>query len=188
MSLPIARPRIRLLFLLLIPFLFAQYLLAKWFLEPYPSLVYPGFGTIPDQGEYISYGTQDILVFDDAGARDTLDAHALFHGLPRHYVPVILSKSFREDTRPEGPDQKPFRKLRIGAFYYEVRRYMARDADPVIQAEGRAWLRDRIQALTGRSDWQRMEVHWHSFRKYAIDHVPPVEKTGTEVFSFSLQP
>ena len=91
---------IRLLFLGALFLVFAQVLLAKWDEEPYPAVVFPGFGQVIPAAELYPY-SYDRLVLHAHTTTDTLavDLKALLAPFPEAYPEDALLAPIRKKLR-----------------------------------------------------------------------------------------
>ncbi len=105
--------KVRLLFVLLVGFLFFQFFLCIKFSEPYPAIVLPGFGKIPQSSNNIKYVKYEILAFSSEQNYDYVSADELFMNVPRVFVPVMLNNIIKKHNKEtDNSNQKDYVKFK----------------------------------------------------------------------------
>ena len=93
--------------------------------EPWPALVLPGFSRVWEQGEPIDMKRPTLRVQFADGSAATVDAGALFEGVPRSHHPALLSRQFAPRSvsgdsateRGASPEVERWARRRLHALY-----------------------------------------------------------------------
>jgi len=131
---------IRLFFLFFLSFLFAQFLFTMKFSEPYPAIIYPGFGGVYNNSEYNSYKTHEIIITFNNSKTIKIDDKLLFGEFQPIARGKIFKKFFEMDQQKDQKSYEEFKKFRsslenrikskfsgdprsIEIIYYDVKEY-----------------------------------------------------------------
>lgn len=107
------RNKIRLLFVLLVGFLFFQFLFSMKFSEPYPAIKFPGFGKVPQSSGKVKYTKYEVLAFSSEQNYDSVNTDVLFNNVPQIYVPGLLNNIIRKhNKKSSNSDQQDYNEFK----------------------------------------------------------------------------
>ena len=160
-----ARTIIRLFFLALLPLLFIQLLVAKRYGEPYPAVMFPGFGQVMPADELYPYRFERMRVYAHT-ATDTL--------------PVTLKELFAPfpDAYPEDALLAPLRnRLR------DVADQLSPTLGSPEERELLAYLRHQVRGQLG-PNVVRLELAFYQYEAEPDGSVALVDIADRKVFYF----
>jgi hypothetical protein len=131
-----------------IAFLFAQFVVAYYWTEPYPAVIEPGFlGSPPTTGRATIRGYRVVATRPGASAL-VLDADKFFNGVPSSYL--MFDLPFLLDSTP--PALSGWQHVRNRLFRQAKLRSDAGLPEFAVYAER------RLSDLTGRADWKSLRI------------------------------
>ena len=165
---------VRVGFFLFLLILFLQLFFSLRFTEPYPALLLPSFGYVPDNEQQFNYQVADISAYIGNNKIEIPSEQDLFPTMPPVYSTILSRKLFSEHSFLINPvPDTAYRELYLGIFLIKVNR---RSLPPEQKnRETRRYLQERINDFTGGREADSLlfilhEIHWN-LEKETIDTV-----------------
>lgn len=153
------KSKIRWLFALVLVIYVLEFAIKLKFEEPYPAIVYPAFGDIPNISRPIK--TVDIEALFNNNDSSEIDKKTLFYNLPGATTTVLLRENFTKNRSFLTPvvAKKSF-TINIGFNHFKVNYFTLKSKKQ--RENGIKWFRNRLTSITHREDLKSMKVKWYT--------------------------
>lgn len=132
----VKKNHVRLLFLLIFPFLFLQLFIGKKFSEPYPSFIFPSFAKVPD-AEF-RFDKPECWAYFADGDSSAVDINELFRPMPVFLHERILRNKMKTQT--------------VFSEHTEQQRDQLKE-----------YLKERTAGMFDRTDIKAFKVKWYDY-------------------------
>lgn len=146
---------IRVLFAILIPFLFLQFVFVLKVKEPYPSIRLPAFGTVPENSEVLNdIKDIDVIAHFQNGDSLVLEKKDFFNTMQEWHISKIVTSI--NSKKVAGKKREKEREINLGKYIVSVswRRSSYDDQLPAFKN----WLKNRAIVVTGRPDIASLSI------------------------------
>lgn len=127
-------PRTAFCFLMLFLFLLFQFIFSLKIKEPYPAILFPGFGNVHENLSEIEIGKYQITVTFSNDQDTILNAASVFNSFPNWYVSRVCTHLLHQESSKElSAEKKIFEQ----------------------------WLKQKIEKATNREDLLQAELSKH---------------------------
>lgn len=144
-----------------------EYKLSMKGIEPYPTVMYPEFSYLLPASDSIPINKPDFIVSYDNGDQEKIDYYELFSNVPISHVNHIVVNNInpKQRIRPDQFQDKAFKSFQIGRSKLEWRRSPLSYSNADFKQRDE-FLKNRIAAITGRTDIESLEVTWYIYDFY----------------------
>lgn len=139
----------------------AEFLVAIYVQEPYPAIILPGFGGIPNVKESFTFTKSELVVFTETGDSIVVNPLKLFSELPPATIANLLDVNFKKTSSLKRLGDS----VSIIAGFHKLYIRVGQRAGNRNLIEARKWLSEKIARHLGRRDIERMRVDWNSYRR-----------------------
>lgn len=142
-----------LFFLVFILFLFLQFGFIMSVAEPYPAIVFPGFGDVPDKHGTMNFSEAQLWAYRSNGDSAKVEIGRDFSAIPRTYQTMMM----RELTQYVKDNHAKKASFQVGN--YRINGSVSRVVGPQKKKEFAQWVASN--AGWAPSELAKVEVHWY---------------------------
>jgi hypothetical protein len=151
------KKRANLFFAGLIVFLFVQFAFIQLVAEPYPAIVFPGFGDVPDKDGVISFGDAQLWAYNSQGDSAQVNINKDFPAVPLTYQTMMM----RELTEYAKNSHKKNFSFNVGNQRFSGS--LLRRVGPRKKQEFKSWIAQNVG--WGEDQLEGVAIHWYNHSK-----------------------